>query len=113
MMKKIEAIIRPFKLEAVQNALAEIGITGMAVTEIRGLGQQKGFTEVYRGAEQNVDFLPKLKLELLVSEEELDLCIEVITNTARTGKIGDGKIVITSVDKIIRIRSGEVDHDAT
>ena len=111
-MKKIEAVIKPFKLDDVREALSEIGITGMTVIEVKGFGRQKGHTELYRGAEYVVDFLPKVKLEVVVKEEELDQCVETITNAARTGKIGDGKIFITSVDRVVRIRTGETDQDA-
>jgi len=112
MMKKIEAVIKPFKLDDVREALSEIGITGMTVTEVKGFGRQKGHTELYRGAEYVVDFLPKVKLEIVVSGERVDACIEAITNAARTGKIGDGKIFVTPVEKIVRIRTGEQDCDA-
>ncbi len=98
-MKKVEAIIKPFKLDDVREALSEIGITGMTATEVKGFGRQKGHTELYRGAEYVVDFLPKVKLEVVVKEEALEQCIETITNAARTGKIGDGKIFVTSVSK--------------
>jgi len=111
-MKKVEAIIKPFKLDDVREALSEIGITGMTATEVKGFGRQKGHTELYRGAEYVVDFLPKVKIEVVLKEEQVDACIEAITNAARTGKIGDGKIFVTSVDKIVRIRTGETDHDA-
>jgi nitrogen regulatory protein P-II 1 len=111
-MKKIEAIIKPFKLDDVREALSEIGITGMTATEVKGFGRQKGHTELYRGAEYVVDFLPKVKIEIVISEDELERCLEVVTNTARTGKIGDGKIFVTSVEKVIRIRTGEQDGDA-
>ncbi|MEJ2645056.1 MAG: P-II family nitrogen regulator [Gammaproteobacteria bacterium] len=108
-MKKIEAIIKPFKLDDVREALSEIGITGMTAIEVKGFGRQKGHTELYRGAEYVVDFLPKVKLEVVVSDEQVDRCIESITEAARTGKIGDGKIFVTSVDKVVRIRTGEED----
>jgi nitrogen regulatory protein P-II 1 len=111
-MKKIEAIIKPFKLDDVREALSEIGVTGMTSSEVKGFGRQKGHTELYRGAEYVIDFLPKVKLEIVVQEDMLDRCIEVITNAARTGKIGDGKIFVTTVEKVIRIRTGEVDNDA-
>ena len=111
-MKKIEAIIRHYKLEDVKNALTALGIHGMTVTEVRGFGRQKGHTELYRGAEYVVDFLPKVKLEIVVKEDDLERCIETITNAARTGKIGDGKIFITSVERVVRIRTGETDNDA-
>ena len=111
-MKKIEAIIKPFKLDDVREALSEIGVTGMTATEVRGFGRQKGHTELYRGAEYVVDFLPKIKIEVVIDQDRVDSCIEAITNSARTGKIGDGKIFVTSVDTIIRIRTGETDNDA-
>ena len=111
-MKKIEAIIKPFKLDEVREALSEIGITGMTVTEVKGFGRQKGHTELYRGAEYVVDFLPKVKLEIVVKEEQLQRCIEAITTSARTGKIGDGKIFVVNVEQVIRIRTGEAGPDA-
>jgi len=111
-MKKIEAIIKPFKLDDVREALAEVGITGMTVSEVKGFGRQKGHTELYRGAEYMVDFLPKVKLEIVVSSDVVDRCVESIIETAQTGKIGDGKIFITDVDRVIRIRTGEEDEDA-
>ncbi|HED39824.1 MAG TPA: P-II family nitrogen regulator [Chromatiales bacterium] len=111
-MKKVEAVIKPFKLDDVREALSEIGITGMTVTEVKGFGRQKGHTELYRGAEYVVDFLPKIKLEIVVAEAQLDQCIETITTVARTGKIGDGKIFVSEVQRIIRIRTGEEDNDA-
>ncbi len=111
-MKKVEAIIKPFKLDDVREALSEIGITGMTATEVKGFGRQKGHTELYRGAEYVVDFLPKVKLEVVVKEEDLERCIEAISNAARTGKIGDGKIFVSSVERVLRIRTGETDADA-
>ncbi len=111
-MKKIEAIIKPFKLDDVREALSEIGVTGMTSIEVKGFGRQKGHTELYRGAEYVIDFLPKVKLEIVVQEDILDRCLEVITDAARTGKIGDGKIFVSSVEKVIRIRTGEQDQDA-
>ncbi len=108
-MKKVEAIIKPFKLDDVRESLSEIGITGMTAIEVKGFGRQKGHTELYRGAEYVVDFLPKVKIEIVVSDEQVDRCIEVITESARTGKIGDGKIFVTDVGKVIRIRTGEED----
>ncbi len=111
-MKKIEAIIKPFKLDDVREALSEIGVTGMTATEVKGFGRQKGHTELYRGAEYVIDFLPKVKLEIVVQEEIMESCIEVITNAARTGKIGDGKIFVSSIEKVLRIRTGEEDRDA-
>ena len=111
-MKKIEAIIKPFKLDDVREALTEIGITGMTVTEVKGFGRQKGHTEIYRGAEYAVDFLPKVKLELILPEEMVERAIETIVETARSGKIGDGKIFVYPVEQVIRIRTGEIDHAA-
>ncbi|MFZ3514793.1 nitrogen regulatory protein P-II [Vibrio harveyi] len=111
-MKKIEAIIKPFKLDDVREALAEVGITGMTVSEVKGFGRQKGHTELYRGAEYMVDFLPKVKLEIVVTEDVADKCVETITETAQTGKIGDGKIFVTDVERVVRIRTGEEDEDA-
>ncbi|NOY16693.1 MAG: P-II family nitrogen regulator [Gammaproteobacteria bacterium] len=111
-MKLITAIIKPFKLDDVRDALSEIGITGMTVTEVKGFGRQKGHTELYRGAEYVVDFLPKAKLEIAVSADVVDQVIEAIVGVARTDKIGDGKIFITPIDKVVRIRTGETDADA-
>jgi len=111
-MKQITAIIKPFKLDDVRDALSEIGITGMTVTEVKGFGRQKGHTELYRGAEYVVDFLPKAKLEVVVPAEIVDQVIEAIVSVARTDKIGDGKIFVTPVEKVIRIRTGETDKDA-
>ncbi|MGR6862225.1 nitrogen regulatory protein P-II [Aliivibrio salmonicida] len=111
-MKKIEAIIKPFKLDDVRESLADVGITGMTVSEVKGFGRQKGHTELYRGAEYMVDFLPKVKLEIVVTDDVVDQCIEAIIETAQTGKIGDGKIFITDVTRVIRIRTGEEDEDA-
>ncbi|MES9990532.1 MAG: P-II family nitrogen regulator [Candidatus Thiodiazotropha sp.] len=111
-MKKVEAIIKPFKLEDVREALSEVGITGMTATEVKGFGRQKGHTELYRGAEYVVDFLPKVKLELVVASDQVSACIEAITNAARTGKIGDGKIFVSPVEQVIRIRTGEEDEAA-
>ena len=111
-MKKIEAIIKPFKLDDVREALAEVGITGMTVSEVKGFGRQKGHTELYRGAEYMVDFLPKVKLEIVVTEDVADKCVETITETAQTGKIGDGKIFVTDIERVVRIRTGEEDEDA-
>jgi nitrogen regulatory protein P-II 1 len=111
-MKKIEAIIKPFKLDDVREGLSGIGVTGMTVTEIKGFGRQKGHTELYRGAEYVVDFLPKLKLEIVIADAQLDECIEAITNAARTGKIGDGKIFVSSVEQVVRIRTGEQGEEA-
>ena len=111
-MKKVDAIIKPFKLDDVREALSAVGISGMTATEVKGFGRQKGHTELYRGAEYVVDFLPKLKLELVIKEDQLDECIDAIVNAARTGKIGDGKIFVTSVEKVVRIRTGEEDESA-
>ncbi|MCB1723271.1 MAG: P-II family nitrogen regulator [Chromatiaceae bacterium] len=111
-MKKVEAIIKPFKLDDVREALSNIGVTGMTAIEVKGFGRQKGHTELYRGAEYVVDFLPKLKIDVVVSDDKVDGCIEAITTAARTGKIGDGKIFVSSVEKVVRIRTGEVDDEA-
>ena len=111
-MKKVEAVIKPFKLEDVKDALAEIGITGMTVSEVKGYGRQKGHSELYRGAEYVVDFLPKVKMELVVTGDQVDEAINVIVEAARTGKIGDGKIFVTDIEKIVRIRTGETDSEA-
>jgi nitrogen regulatory protein P-II 1 len=111
-MKKIEAIVRHYKLEEVKNGLTEIGIQGMTVTEVRGFGRQKGHKEVYRGAEYTVDFLPKVKFEIVVSDEDAEKSIAKITEIARTGNIGDGKIFITPLAEVIRIRTGETGSDA-
>ncbi|WP_028762797.1 P-II family nitrogen regulator [Shewanella colwelliana] len=111
-MKKVEAIIKPFKLDDVRESLAEIGITGMTVSEVKGFGCQKGHTELYRGAEYMVDFLPKVKIELVIQDELLEQALEVIVDTARTGKIGDGKIFVTEVERVIRIRTGEENEEA-
>ncbi len=106
-MKKIEAIIKPFKLEEVKENLGLIGIHGMTVTEVKGFGRQKGHTELYRGAEYIVDFLPKVKIEIVVSDDDLDKAVESIQNTAKTGRIGDGKIFVTDLEQVVRIRTGE------
>jgi nitrogen regulatory protein P-II 1 len=111
-MKKIEAIIKPFKLEDVKDALADIGVTGMTVSEVKGYGRQKGHSELYRGAEYVVDFIPKIKMEMIVATEQVDTVINTIVEAARTGKIGDGKIFVSDIDKIIRIRTGETDNEA-
>lgn len=111
-MQKIEAIIKPFKVDDVREALSEIGITGMTVTEGKGFGRQKGHTELYRGAEYVVDFLPKVKIEIVVADADRDRCIEAITSATRTGRIGDGKIFVAPIQKVIRIRTGEQDEDA-
>ena len=106
-MKKIEAIIKPFKLDEVREALSEIGVTGLTVTEVKGFGRQKGHTELYRGAEYVVDFLPKVKVEVIVSDTLVERAIEAVIKAARTGKIGDGKIFVTTVEQVVRIRTGE------
>ena len=106
-MKKIEAIIKPFKLDEVREALSEIGVTGLTVTEVKGFGRQKGHTELYRGAEYVVDFLPKVKVEVIIGDSLVERAIEAIVKAARTGKIGDGKIFVTSVEQVVRIRTGE------
>ncbi len=111
-MKKVEAIIKPFKLDDVRESLSDIGITGMTATEVKGFGRQKGHTELYRGAEYVVDFLPKVKIEIVVADSQAQDCLDAITEAARTGKIGDGKIFVTPVDKVVRIRTGELDEDA-
>ena len=111
-MKKIEAIIKPFKLDDVREALSDIGITGMTVTEVRGFGRQKGHTELYRGAEYMVDFLRKVKMEIVVPDDLLEQCLDAIVDTAQTGKIGDGKIFVYEVERVIRIRTGEENEDA-
>jgi nitrogen regulatory protein P-II 1 len=111
-MKKIEAVIKPFKLEDVKDALAEIGITGMTVSEVKGYGRQKGHSELYRGAEYVVDFLPKIKMEMVVDDDQLDQVVDTVVEAARTGKIGDGKIFVSNIDKIVRIRTGETDSEA-
>ena len=111
-MKKIEAIIKPFKLDEVREALSQLGVSGLTVTEVKGFGRQKGHTELYRGAEYVVDFLPKIKIEIVVTADMLDTAIEAIVNVARTGKIGDGKIFVSSVEQVIRIRTGETDASA-
>ena len=106
-MKKIEAIIKPFKLDDVREALSDIGVAGMTATEVKGFGRQKGHTELYRGAEYVVDFLPKVKIEVVINADQVEQCIEAITNAARTGKVGDGKIFVTPVERVVRIRTGE------
>ncbi len=111
-MKKIEAVIKPFKLDDVREALSEIGASGMTVSEVRGFGRQKGHTELYRGAEYVVDFLPKMRLELVVTDDQVDRCVDAIVKAANTGKIGDGKIFVSSVERAIRIRTGEENDDA-
>ncbi|MDO5101367.1 MAG: P-II family nitrogen regulator [Lautropia sp.] len=111
-MKKITAVIKPFKLDEVREALAGVGVTGLTVTEVKGFGRQKGHTELYRGAEYVVDFLPKLKIEVVVTDSVLDTVIDAIVKAARTGRIGDGKIFVSNIEQVIRIRTGEVDEAA-
>ena len=111
-MKKIEAIIKPFKLDEVRDALAEVGVEGMTVSEVKGFGRQKGHTEIYRGSEYNMDFLPKIKLELVVTDENVQTGLDAITKAAKTGKIGDGKLFVTSVEEAIRIRTNEKGDEA-
>ncbi len=111
-MKKIEAIIKPFKIEEVKDALAEAGITGMTVSEVKGYGRQAGHTELYRGAEYVVDFIPKVKIEVVVKAENVDEIVEKIIEAARTGKIGDGKIFVTDIERVVRIRTGEENEEA-
>ena len=111
-MKKIEAVIKPFKLDEVREALSEIGVSGLTVTEVKGFGRQKGHTELYRGAEYVVDFLPKVKIEIVVADGEVDNAIDAIIKAARTGKIGDGKIFVMPVEQVVRIRTGESDEAA-
>jgi len=111
-MKLVVAIIKPFKLDDVREALAEVGVQGITVTEVKGFGRQKGHAELYRGAEYVVDFLPKIKLEIAVVDDQLERVIEAIQQSARTGKIGDGKIFVSTLEQVVRIRTGELDHDA-
>jgi nitrogen regulatory protein P-II 1 len=111
-LKKIEAVIKPFKLEEVKEALANVGVAGMTVSEVKGYGRQQGHSELYRGAEYVVDFLPKIKIELIVVDEDVDKIVAVIIEAAKTGKIGDGKIFVSSIEKVIRIRTEEQDEDA-
>jgi Nitrogen regulatory protein PII len=111
-MKKVEAIIKPFKLEEVKDALAEVGIEGMTITEVKGFGRQKGHTEIYRGSEYTVDFLPKIKLEVVIPDNRLDAAVSAIVRTAKTGKIGDGKVFVSSIDDAIRIRTEEKGDNA-
>ena len=111
-MKKIEAVVKPFKLDEVREALSEIGVTGLTVTEVKGFGRQKGHTEMYRGAEYVVDFLPKIKVEVVVAATMLDTAVEAIIKAAHTGKIGDGKIFISTIEQVIRIRTGETNETA-
>jgi nitrogen regulatory protein P-II 1 len=111
-LKKIEAIIKPFKLDEVREALSEVGVTGLTVTEVKGFGRQKGHTELYRGAEYVVDFLPKIKIEIVINSELVERAIDAIIKSARTGKIGDGKIFVLPVEQVVRIRTGETDAAA-
>lgn len=111
-MKKIDAIIKPFKLDDVREALSSVGVTGITVTEVKGFGRQKGHTEMYRGAEYQVDFLPKMKLELVIPENLVDQVVEVLVENAKTGKIGDGKVFVTDVERAVRIRTGEENEEA-
>ncbi len=111
-MKKIEAVIKPFKLDEVREALSEVGVSGLTVTEVKGFGRQKGHTELYRGAEYVVDFLPKVKIEIVVPDNSVESAIESIVKAAHTGKIGDGKIFMTNVEQVVRIRTGETGEDA-
>jgi len=111
-MKKIEAIIKPFKLDDVKDALNELGIKGMTITEVKGYGRQKGHTEIYRGAEYVVDFIPKIKIEIVVPAEQVDLIVDKIRNAANTDKIGDGKIFVLPVERVVRVRTGEENRDA-
>ncbi|MBM9614433.1 P-II family nitrogen regulator [Desulfobulbus rhabdoformis] len=111
-MKKVEAVIKPFKLEALKEGLADLGITGMTVSEVKGFGRQKGHTEIYRGAEYVVEFIPKIKVEIVISADLVDQVVTKIMESVKTGKIGDGKIFVTSVDNIYRIRTGEIDKEA-
>ncbi|TDR73034.1 P-II family nitrogen regulator [Paludibacterium purpuratum] len=111
-MKKIEAIIKPFKLDEVREALSELGVNGLTVSEVKGFGRQKGHTELYRGAEYAVDFLPKVKIEVVLPDDLVDRAIDCIVATARTGKIGDGKIFVTPVEQVVRIRTGETNENA-
>lgn len=111
-MKKIQVIIKPFKLNDVKEALTEIGIKGMTISEVKGYGRQKGHTEIYRGAEYVVDFIPKVNIEIVVTADRVDEVVEIIRTTANTGKIGDGKIFVIPVERIVRVRTGEEDHDA-
>ena len=111
-MKLITAIVKPFKLDEIRDSLSEVGIMGLTITEVKGFGRQKGHTELYRGSEYTVDFLPKTKIEVAVKDEEADSVIEAIAKVANTGKIGDGKIFVSSLDQVVRIRTGELDEDA-
>ena len=111
-MKKIEAVIKPFKLDEVREALSTVGVSGLTVTEVKGFGRQKGHTELYRGAEYVVDFLPKLKIEVIVPDDKLQTCVDAIVKAANTGRIGDGKIFVTNIEHVLRIRTGELNDDA-
>ena len=111
-MKQVTAIIKPFKLEEVREALGDVGVSGLTVTEVKGFGRQKGHTELYRGAEYVVDFLPKVKVEVVVRDEDVERCIDAVVKAAKTGKIGDGKIFVTPVEQVVRIRTGETDAAA-
>ena len=111
-MKLITAIIKPYKLDEVREALSSVGVTGLTITDVKGFGRQKGHTELYRGSEYVVDFLPKTKLDIVVGDDNADAVIEAISNIANTGKIGDGKIFVSSLEQVVRIRSGELDEDA-
>ena len=111
-MKQVTAVIKPFKLEEVREALGDIGVSGMTVTEVKGFGRQKGHTELYRGAEYVVDFLPKVRVEVVVKDDDADRCVESIVRAAKTGKIGDGKIFVTTVEHVLRIRTGETNESA-
>jgi len=111
-MKKVEAIIKPFKLDEVKEALSGVGVQGITVSEVKGFGRQRGHTELYRGAEYVVDFLPKVKLEIIVKDDQLDSVVEAVSSSAKTGRIGDGKIFVTQVDEVVRIRTGETGESA-
>ncbi|RYF66114.1 MAG: P-II family nitrogen regulator [Comamonadaceae bacterium] len=111
-MKQITAIVKPFKLDDVREALAQVGVSGLTVTEIKGFGRQKGHTELYRGAEYVVDFLPKMKIEAVINDDDVERCVDAIVAAARTGKIGDGKIFVTNVERVLRIRTGEENESA-
>jgi nitrogen regulatory protein PII len=111
-MKKIEAIVKPFKLDDVKEALNGIGITGMTISEVKGYGRQKGHTEIYRGAEYVIDFIPKIKIEVVVPADQIDLVVDTVRAAANTGKIGDGKIFVVPVERVVRVRTGEEDRDA-
>lgn len=111
-MKKIEAIVKPFKLDEVRETLSDVGIVGMTVSEVKGFGRQKGHTEMYRGAEYQIDFIPKVKIDIVVEDDMVERCIDAIVNVAQTGKLGDGKIFVTNVERAVRIRTGEEDNEA-